>query len=33
MYDWVIDFIRQAFHQPKGVVPLRALCFIGNERI
>lgn len=32
MYRQVIDFIRQTFHQPDGVVPLHAPCFIGNEK-
>lgn len=32
MYNQVIDFIRQTFHQPEGVVPLHAPCFIGNEK-
>lgn len=32
MYNNVIDFIRQTFQQPEGVVPLHAPCFIGNEK-
>lgn len=32
MYNNVIDFIRQTFKQPEGVVPLHAPCFIGNEK-
>lgn len=32
MYSQVIDFIRQTFHQPEGVIPLHAPCFIGNEK-
>lgn len=32
MYSQVIDFIRQTFHQPDGVVPLHAPCFVGNEK-
>lgn len=32
MYSNVIDFIRQTFKQPDGVVPLHAPCFIGNEK-
>lgn len=32
MYNQVIDFIRQTFNQPEGVVPLHAPCFIGNEK-
>lgn len=32
MYNNVIDFIRQTFLQPEGVVPLHAPCFIGNEK-
>lgn len=32
MYNNVIDFIRQAFKQPEGLVPLHAPCFIGNEK-
>lgn len=32
MYNQVIDFIRQIFDQPEGVVPLHAPCFIGNEK-
>lgn len=33
MYNNVIDFIRQTFQQPEGIVPLHAPCFIGNEKI
>ncbi len=32
MYNNVIDFIRQTFQQPEGIVPLHAPCFIGNEK-
>ena len=32
MYSQVIDFIRQTFHQPDGIVPLHAPCFVGNEK-
>lgn len=32
MYNNVIDFIRQTFQQPEGVVPLHVPCFIGNEK-
>lgn len=32
MYNNVIDFIRQTFKQPEGLVPLHAPCFIGNEK-
>ena len=32
MYSQIIDFIRQTFHQPDGVVPLHAPCFVGNEK-
>lgn len=32
MYNNVIDFIRQTFKQPEGVIPLHAPCFIGNEK-
>lgn len=32
MYNNVIDFIRQIFKQPEGVVPLHVPCFIGNEK-
>lgn len=32
MYSQIIDFIRQIFHQPDGVVPLHAPCFVGNEK-
>lgn len=32
MYNQVIDFIRQTFHQPDGMVPLHAPCFVGNEK-
>lgn len=32
MYDQVIDFVRQTFQQPQGVVPLHAPRFIGNEK-
>lgn len=32
MYNDVIDFIRQTFQQPEGVIPLHAPCFIGNEK-
>lgn len=32
MYSNVIDFIRQTFQQPGGVIPLHAPCFIGNEK-
>ena len=32
MYSQVIDFIRQTFQQPEGMIPLHAPCFIGNEK-
>ena len=32
MYNHIINFIRETFHQPEGVVPLHAPCFIGNEK-
>ncbi len=32
MYNEVVNFIRQTFRQPEGVVPLHAPCFIGNEK-
>lgn len=32
MYNQVIDFIRQTFHQSDGIVPLHAPCFVGNEK-
>lgn len=32
MYSNIIDFIRQTFQQPEGVIPLHAPCFIGNEK-
>lgn len=32
MYSQVIDFIRQTFCQPQGVIPLHQPCFVGNEK-
>lgn len=32
MYKEVIEFIRETFHKPEGIVPLHAPCFIGNEK-
>lgn len=32
MYSQVIEFIRETFRQPEGIVSLHAPCFIGNEK-
>lgn len=28
----IVDFIRQAFHEPSAFIPLHEPCFIGNEK-
>ncbi len=31
-FSHIIQFIRETFHQEKGIIPLHAPCFIGNEK-